>query len=366
MSAELRILKMNFRETGDTSRLNLTPDSVPTLSPQAAINEFMAGDDNPYYKIEAINYPIKANGWNYKESFFESYIGKLNDRVIPGSKHGHSMDWGARPTTDFLVVGGKMEKNGDGTGVAYLKNYIPKSAESDNSAFIKENKANLVHFSIVSYTKDEIIDNGDGSREYNVIESMYGERNDAVEYDMGGMDQKTNGKSGGEPPENSEVDMTKEEALTLLKNLLDNGKMNVKDIASEFGLEIVGDVHRNNADLLKKLNGILGEDPVAKANEMIAERKANAEKLINSKLDAAFGEAGTDEEPNLIRQHANSLLPGLDSELSIEEKINAIKENPITKKLNAQKIDPYAGGDTFGTHDKKTNSSGVRAGRMTL
>ena len=49
----------------------------------------------------------------------------------------------------------------------------------------------MVHYSLVSYTKDEIIQDDDGIT-INVIASIKGERNDAVEYGLGAMDQKTN------------------------------------------------------------------------------------------------------------------------------------------------------------------------------
>lgn len=361
MKADFKILKMNFRETGTTDLLNIPPDSVPTLSPEKMVNQFMQEGEEPYFKIEAIEYPILANGWTYKESFFESFVAKLNDRVIPGSKYGHSSDWGSRPATDLLLVGGKLEKNGDGTGTVYLKNYIPLKADSDNEAFIRENKANLVHYSIVSYTRDEIIDNDDGTREFNVVESMFGERNDAVEYDMGGMDQKTNSKSGGMTPvNNGEAKMTKEEALKLLKNLMDNGKENAKDIAKALGLEVVGDVHRSNAEALGKLNKLLGDDPVAKASELIDAEKKNAAALLESKVSEAFG---AESKENLVREHANSMLKTMDPKLSIDEKIQAIKENAITKKLNAQRIDPN---HLSGQSERKNVDAESKTGRMAL
>jgi len=153
----------------------------------------MKDDENPYFKIQAINYPITANGINYQESFFEEFISKLKNHPIPGDKFGHEMQWGKRPTTDFILIGARIDKKNNGKGTVYLKNYIPPVGESgDNAIFIRENKSNMIHYSLVSYTKDEILNDKNGKTIINVVGSVKGERNDAVEIGLGAMDQKTN------------------------------------------------------------------------------------------------------------------------------------------------------------------------------
>jgi hypothetical protein len=174
------------------AKLRISAEEIPTLIPQNILREWQANDNDPYYKLQAIKYPIKANGLNYKESFFEEYISKLKDRPIPGSKNGHDMGWGKRPSTDLLLVGALMEKKGDESGVVYLKNYIPKEgANGSNEIFIRECKSDMINFSIVAYTRDEVINDGD-KMERNIVGSVKGERNDAVEYGLGAMEQKTN------------------------------------------------------------------------------------------------------------------------------------------------------------------------------
>ncbi len=132
-----------------SSGVAIKPDVIPNLVTASAEKEIMEDDKDPYYKIQRMEYPIVGNRIEYTESFFESFLNKLKDSPIPGSKSGHGSFFGSeRPDTDFYLVGGKLEKNGDGTGIVYFKNYIPKEgATSNNTRFITENKANMVHFS---------------------------------------------------------------------------------------------------------------------------------------------------------------------------------------------------------------------------
>lgn len=202
------IKRFNFRAESD-AKLNINPDTIPTLIPSESVKLLMEGDKDPYYKIQAIPYPSKGNGWNYTESFWQSYIGKLNQRAYPGSARGHSTMWGSRNTADLFVIGGEVKSNGDGTGTVYLKNYIKPVGESgDNSIFIAMNKAGMIDYSIVSRTRDETFQKADGSWECNCIESMGGERNDALDYGDGAMEMKTNAGA---------MDEIKEEIVTLIR-----------------------------------------------------------------------------------------------------------------------------------------------------
>lgn len=187
--------KFNLRTESD-EKLNVSPDSIPNISPESSIALFRQEGETPYYKIQAIEYPTKANGWLYTEEFWDSYLKRLSRAPFPGSKNGHDTRWGARGSTDLLVIGGKMQKNGDGSGVVYLKNYIPLKGESgDNSTFIAMNKAGMLDYSIVSFTKDVVETLPDGTVVRKCVESLSGERNDAVDYGTGAMGMKTNAAS---------------------------------------------------------------------------------------------------------------------------------------------------------------------------
>jgi len=167
-------------------RLNLqasvSTETVPVLIPESARAEWLDNDKDPCFVVQKIDIPIEANGIIYERSFFESFLGKLKDRPIPGSKSGHEMTWGKRPPTDLLLVGGKL----DDTSV-YFKNYIPPAGESgDNSVLIKQAKSGMIHFSLCAYTMEETGKNG----EIYVLESSHGERNAVVEYGTGAMRQE--------------------------------------------------------------------------------------------------------------------------------------------------------------------------------
>jgi len=190
-----RTRRFNYRTQSD-SVLNLDPTSIPDLSPKASIDLFMDGDPNPYFKVQAIPYPSKANGWDYVESFWKSYLSKISRAPIPGSRSGHDTRYGARGATDLVVIGGKIVPNGDGSGVVFLKNYIPPVGESgDNSIFIKANKAGMVDYSIVSFTRDVVTTSPSGETIRQCVESLAGERNDCVDYGTGAMEMKTNAQT---------------------------------------------------------------------------------------------------------------------------------------------------------------------------
>ena len=106
--------KFNLRQSKEL--LKIDPSSIPDTISASAKKEWMEGDSEPFFKIQKIDYPIKANGDIYMESFFQSFINSLKDAPIPGAKDGHEMKWGARPKTDFIMSGAKLDSNGDGTG----------------------------------------------------------------------------------------------------------------------------------------------------------------------------------------------------------------------------------------------------------
>ena len=182
----------NFR----SEKLSLSPEVVPTLVPAIVMDELQRGDSEPYFKLQAIKYPVEGTGVypsakaTYTEEFWESFLGVCKQRPIPGSKRGH--EFASRPSTDFYLVGGKLEKSSKGKGTVYLKNYVPPEGDTtSNAGLIRDMKAGIVHFSIVTMPKYET----EGDEQHFTGSAGY-ERNDAVEYGVGAMEQSTN--AGGE------------------------------------------------------------------------------------------------------------------------------------------------------------------------
>jgi len=156
--------------------------NVPTLVPTGIMSRWTADDADPLYVVQEINYPITANGIRYEESFFESFVAKTAEHPIPGSRSGHELSTMRRPNTDIIMVGGKLEKNGDGTGRVFFKNYIPLEGESGNNAVLrKEAESGMVQFSLVAYTREVIETDANGERIIRVVEAVTGLRNDIVE-----------------------------------------------------------------------------------------------------------------------------------------------------------------------------------------
>lgn len=352
--------KINLRMAdGADKAINLSADSIPTLIPSETLALIQDGDTQPYYKVQAIDYPLKANGFNYTEGFFESYIAKMNRAPIPGSKDGHHLQLGKRSPTDFMLIGGKLDKNGDGSGVAYLKNYIPPVAESNNTNFIIENKANMVDYSLVAMTKDMKVNMPDGSIRMDVMESVIGERNDAVPYGLGAMEQKTNSREA----ENEEVTTVADEKKTLFEKLSTmkaNAEISLMEIAKHLGLEaqLITDEQKTNLAAYDRAVKLTGDvSPEAFIAESIEKAKANAASVRSAKISEAFGpvEYEDSHEKNLSREYAESLLP--DGEVT-EEKINEIKGGDVFKKLAAERADYTSDANRAGKSEK-TNAEDV-------
>jgi len=356
---ELRRLNYYNFIQNDT-KLNIDPETIPTLIPKATLKEWQDGDTDPYYKIQVFEYPILANGVHYQESFFKSFISKLKERPIPGAKDGHHLSWGERPQTDFIMIGGKVSSNGDGTGKAYFKNYIPKEG---NDVFIRENKSDMVHYSLVSYTKDEYEEDENGDFIINAIESIKGERNDAVEYGLGAMEQKTNADSGDSKDKpKEEGNVNKKELLEKLKTLKANAEITLDEIAEALGLGAKL-LTKEHSDALKVVNSLAEkgiEKPLEQLEKMQADIKANQEDVRRAKLDTVYGI--DEKKENFLRQYAEKQTVGVYGE-ELDQKINELKEDPIAKKLAQEKADYDSEYNRIGTVEKKENSDDKAANR---
>ena len=342
----------------------LGENEVPTLIPSEKLLVLTNGDGNPYFKIQAIKYPIRGSGGIYEESFFQSFVDVTNSRPIPGAKRGH---WRAnRPESDFYMIGGKLEPNGDGTGTVYFKNYIPPLGDgSDNARFIQDAKAGIVNFSLVSapsYTVDE-----NGIYHFTGTEGY--ERNDAVEFGTGAMKQQTNseeeteildllkngnvdktspwieceneddaiyyrenqiGKSGkiyrsalrslaARGPETGATEllaimdskgekMNKEEMLLKLTNMRTNGELTNVELAKAFGLVL------ENAEEVTRLKT---------ENSALTAKLAQTETIrVNAFMDKEFGTEG------LLRDYAGKQLNSMDP-----AKVEEFKKDPVALQL---------------------------------
>ncbi len=351
----------------------LPPEDIPTLVPDSILKQWMANDKDPYFKCQAIKYPIKANGVNYQRSFFIEYISKLNKRPIPGSRDGHDMRYGVRPTTDFLLVGGKVVDSGDGTGIVHLKNYIPpQGASGPNEVFIRECKSDLVHFSIVSATRDEIIRDDQGVT-VNVVGSIRAERNDAVEVDCGAMEQKTNINSPGVAGAGnlrSEDDMDKIELMKRLNALKANGEITLVEIAEAMGLKqlLATDVQLSAEKVINSLQQELKvTDPVSEIKRLRAEIDAGRKEIREATVSRVFGpEKFANGKDNDLRVFVVSQLKD-ETGADLEKRLNEIKKHPLALKLAAEQADHTSGAnalDPSNSGQPATDKGGIRIDKV--
>jgi len=346
-------------------------EEIETLIPKAAMEALTNGDAEPFFKVEAIDFPAKGSGGVYDGSFLKSFINVCKERPIPGSKRGH--EYSSRPASDFYTVGGRIDSNDNGkTGTAYMKIYIPPVGDpTENAAFIRDARAGMVHFSLVTKpdynVKTELDEMGNKVQVRHFTATTGYERNDAMEYGAGAMSQIVNSSTSfdvdaaraliasgafdkntnvdGEPVQNgivyrsalrrlasraneedraelgeliSMIDkakngrktVDKEEALKLLSNLIKNGAENAQDIVA--GLGINPKLLRNaedeaNAATVAALNSKLGEKPLEKLDGILAENAKTAEDRVKNAVAEAFGAAEIETVPGKKVQNSQYL-----------------------------------------------------------
>lgn len=396
----------------------VSPDSVPTLVPKDKMTPILAGDTEPFYKVESIAYPVKGTGGIYLESFFESFVSIMNDRPIPGSKRGHSYE--SRPTSDLYTVGGKLDRNGDGSGTVHMKVYIPKEGDSDsNVGLIRDAKANIVHFSLVTWPEFTVTRDEDDNEIRQFTASKGYERNDAVEYGAGAMGQEVNSE-GRELPEGffteakalieenrydarststesqpirggvvyrsalrrlassadgqdradlasliSMIDkrskgakrMNKEEALALLRNLRENGELTLMEVANAINLEnqVVTESMKNAAATVAELTKLGVTDPVATFKSMSDTIKKTEKDRVENRLKAEFDKTGLGDK-NLLFVHAKKAL-GNTTEADLDKAIEDFKADPVSKNLAGQMADVLSKTNQLGESESNQNQS---------
>jgi hypothetical protein len=284
-------------------------------------------------------------------------LSKMKESPIPGSRDGHHLEWGRRPPTDLYLIGGKVSEDEKSV---FMKNYIPPVGESgDNQAFIKNARANMIHFSIVSYTKDLVFRNDEGYIEkIQAVESIKGERNDAVEHGLGAMKQKTNSYDNIKQGATMELS----EMIEKIKNCLSNGSVDKKKVCTDLGVEILTEEHKNAVAVIGDLKkNLKTENVVEKINQIMKEndtlKDENFKAVRNQKMNQAFGAVGTDEKPNLKREAADLIVTGKYNTIEeLDQAIEKAKENSVVKSFAAKQADVTSETNLVGKEIFKKNS----------
>lgn len=317
-------LKLNKRNIDSGSNIpKVKADDIKTLISDEQFNILTEGDKTPYLFSQAIQFPVVGNGDTYGEEFFKSFLERNKIYAFPGDKYGHSLSWATRQASHFYQIGGEIRGN-----VAYFKFYVPPETDSEsNTSFIKDIKSNGIDLSLVSrvsYRYDEDKD------EYLILSSEGGERNDAVGYGDGSMDQVVINKN-----ENIEEGLGMEEVLKKLNALITSGELSIPDLMIKLNKS---DMLKTDDDVagLKVLNSVkkeLGDDPIAKAKELKKSVKLNAETARENQLTAEFGKA---TEDNLVRNMAVSLLG---DKVINADTLKEVRENALFLKIAGENAD---------------------------
>lgn len=354
--ARLCPLKINF---------SISPDSIPTLISNLDI--LTENDPKPYFIVEEI-FDIKelANGVEFTAEFWDSYIKKLNQAPFPGSKSGHTYRWGATGDMDFYTIGAKRKKD-----TVFLKMYIPPEGyKNSNETFIKAVKAGMVHFSIVSWTEDIIEMDADGSvKSIKAVRSVKGERNDAVERNMGAMDQEIKvNKDGDEIPDQIKTEvkyiMSDTEYKPMIENLKNrcaNGSLSLERICKDLGFEILTKEHKEKLQTMEEIKKLSGENPIEAIKAMKSkEQEVKQQSYDNTReklMHDEFGPAGTEEKPNLKREAAEPLVnKEIQTEDELKKQVEKAKENPVVKNMSFQHADVNSASNDITGVSVKNNS----------
>jgi len=138
---------------------------------------------------------------------------------------------------------------------------------------------------------------------------------------------------------------SKEEAITLLGNLIANGREKIGDIAKALGF---GDRLRNeqdeaNAETIKTLNAKLGEKPLEKLDAILTENAASAAFAVEKAVSDIAGppkikNAKGEDIENDAHTYAASACEGLTGE-ALKNGVAALKKDRVMKVLNAARAD---------------------------
>ena len=150
------------------------------------------------------------------------------------------------------------------------------------------------------------------------------------------MIDKSKEKNGG-------TSVDKEEAITLLSNLIANGKEKIQDIAQALGIKIRNAQDEANEATALALNAKLGDKPLEEIDAMIGERSANQAVAIEGAVTAAAGpkliqNAARADIENPAHSYAAQRCAGLSGE-ALKSAVEALKKDPVLVALNMQRAD---------------------------
>ncbi len=152
--------------------------------------------------------------------------------------------------------------------------------------------------------------------------------------------------------------MERDELLQLLANMKANGELTLNDVAEamKLGGQIVTDEHLKAVKLVNDLKALGVSDPLEEIKTMQTKLVAVDTDRVNNALDTAFGPAKDKEgKENAVRSYAGKMTENVKA-AEIDEKIKALKDDVVMKRLAADRADFTSPENQFGIVEKRSDS----------
>jgi hypothetical protein len=189
-----------------------------------------------------------------------------------------------------------------------------------------------------------------------VCHSVYQQKQEnSIELAVGGLEDIEEGET-----------MTKEEFMKVV-NSLATAKVTLSEIAEAMG-EARSLVTPEYVEALRVVNALKAEgvkDPVTEITSLRKTVRDNEAVVRNAALDTAFGAQEKDEkgnDKNLLRKYAAQQVGEAVGE-ELTKRVNSMKEDPVARKLSADKADPASSQNAVGSVDHRDDAPALDSNR---
>lgn len=158
--------------------------------------------------------------------------------------------------------------------------------------------------------------------------------------------------------------MDKSEVLKALNSMAPAKQLTLSEVAEVMGAkaELLTSEHIEAMKVMNSLKEKGITDPVATIAKYEERQRADALVVRNARLDAEFGPEGADKK-NLLRIYAGEKVGEASGE-DLEKRINAVKDDPIAKRLSAEKMDVHSAQNHLGKVDQKSDEPPASSARV--
>lgn len=264
------------------------------ISNEKAFNALSEGDEKPFFFLVEIKFGEQnpaTDGSIYTDIWADSYLEGLNEKPYPGSKNGHIGLYSSETVDNHTyVIGGQKVSN----DTMVLKHYVP----SNETTLIREIKAGLKATSVVDYHRVAIVEDEDGDWQEYVLDSMKGQRNDIIEWDLGGMATSivTSSQKADINRDKGDINMAKEkvekasygEALEIIQEQSKmtgfSGQKIGEDLSEKLGFTVMSSAQKEKLEKIEEFEKTSQKDVLTVIDEFKAEFDKNFEEIKAQKI----------------------------------------------------------------------------------